>query len=126
PLILAPDKSKMSKRHGAVSIDEYFNRGYTAPAINNYLGLLGFNPGGEQEIFSLEEMVDHFTLDKIQKGGAVFDTVRLDWFNKQYLNNFSDTEIFALAESDYPELIDAKVDKKVLANLIREKIHFTT
>lgn len=85
PLILAPDRSKMSKRHGAVAISEYQEAGYLPEAILNYLALLGWNPGTEQEVFTLEELIGAFSLDKIQKGGAVFDLEKLGWLQKQHL-----------------------------------------
>ncbi|MDO8424222.1 MAG: glutamate--tRNA ligase family protein, partial [bacterium] len=75
PLILAPDKSKLSKRkHGeSVSLEYYRNKGYLPEAMVNYLALLGWNPGTEQEIFTMEELIEQFDLSKIQKGGAIFD-----------------------------------------------------
>lgn len=85
PLILAPDKSKLSKRHGAVSLSEYRQEGYLPQALVNYLALLGWNPGGEQELFSLEELTKEFTLEKVHSGGAVFDTEKLKWFNREYI-----------------------------------------
>lgn len=85
PLILAPDRSKLSKRHGAVSVLEYRNKGYWPEALINYLALLGWNPGTDQEIFSMEELVEQFSLEKIQKGGAIFDEKKLDWVNKEHI-----------------------------------------
>ncbi|MBI2097332.1 MAG: glutamate--tRNA ligase [Candidatus Vogelbacteria bacterium] len=87
PLILAPDRSKLSKRHGAVSALEYRERGYLPEALNNYLALLGWNPDTDQEIFSLAELGRLFSLDKVQKSGAVFDLEKLNWFNREYLKN---------------------------------------
>lgn len=85
PLILGPDKSKLSKRHGAVSISEYLRQGYLSDAINNYLAMLGWNPGNDKEIFSINELIDIFDITKIQKGGAVFNLEKLNWFNRAYL-----------------------------------------
>ncbi len=85
PLILAPDRSKLSKRHGAVMLSEYERQGFIQPAIINYLALLGWNPGTDQELYTLEDLVRVFDLSGIQKGGAVFDTEKLKWFNKEYL-----------------------------------------
>ena len=89
PLILAQDRSKLSKRHGAVSIAEYEKMGYLPSAIINYLALLGWNPGGEQEIFSLEELVAQFDLTRVQKGGAIFNIEKLDWINKEHMKKLS-------------------------------------
>ncbi len=92
PLILAPDKSKLSKRHGAVSVNEYKVQGFIPEALINYLALLGWNPGGEQEIFTLPELVKLFTLDRVHKAGAVFDIEKLKWFNHEHLKRLSDEE----------------------------------
>ncbi len=85
PLILAPDRSKLSKRHGAISVNEYRAQGFLPEAVLNYLALLGWNPGTDKEIFSLEELVATFDITKIQKGGAIFDIKKLRWFNREYL-----------------------------------------
>lgn len=95
PLILAPDKSKLSKRHGAVSATEYRAQGFVPEALINYLALLGWNPGGEQEIFTLAELAELFTLDRVHKGGAVFDIEKLKWFNHEHLKRLSDEEYAA-------------------------------
>ena len=85
PIILGPDKSKLSKRHGAVSVLEYRDQGYLPDALINFMALLGWNPKTEQEIFSREELIKQFSLDKVQKSGAVFDIKKLDWINGQYI-----------------------------------------
>lgn len=86
PLILAPDKSKLSKRKGtAVALTEYRDRGFLPNALLNYLALLGWNPGNDRELFSLSELKEIFDLGSVQKSGAVFDEDKLRWFNKQYL-----------------------------------------
>jgi glutamyl-tRNA synthetase len=85
PLILSPDRSKLSKRHGAMAVTEYKELGYLPEAIVNFLALLGWNPGTEQEIFSMDELIREFRLEKTQKSGAVFNTEKLDWFNKQHI-----------------------------------------
>lgn len=92
PLILAPDKSKLSKRHGALSINEYRERGFIPEALLNYLALLGWNPGGERELFTLGELVGLFTLERIHKAGAVFDIEKLKWFNHEHIKKLSDEE----------------------------------
>lgn len=92
PLILGPDRSKMSKRHGATSIDEYRARDYLPEAIVNYLALLGWNPGTEQEIFSLKELIDTFDLTKVQKGGAIFDERKLNWIQKEHIKLLPEEE----------------------------------
>ena len=95
PLILAEDRSKLSKReHGeSVSVSYYKNAGYLAEALVNFLALLGWNPGTDQEIFSLEELTEKFDLKKTQKTGAVFNVKKLDWLNKQYIKKMPIKEL---------------------------------
>lgn len=85
PLILAPDRSKLSGRHGAVSIRDYRAMGYLPEALVNYLVLLGWNPGTEKEIWSTAELIQAFDLSRIQKGGAIFDREKLNWINKEHI-----------------------------------------
>lgn len=87
PMILAPDRSKLSKRHGATSVEEFRSQGYVAEAIVNYLTLLGWGPGDERELFSLEETVELFQLEQMSKKAAIYDTKKLTWMNGQYLSS---------------------------------------
>lgn len=119
PLILAPDKSKLSGRHGAVSVTEYQKNGYLPQALINYLALLGWNPGTEQEIFSIEELIQAFDISKIQKAGAVFNIEKLNWFNKQYISKMSDDEFSAHAKN----FVSKDISNKILP-LIKEKISY--
>ncbi len=89
PLILGNDKSKLSKRHGATSVNRYRRRGYLPDAFVNFMALLGWNPGDDREIFSREELLKEFNISKIQKGGAVFNKDKLDWFNQKYIQKMS-------------------------------------
>ncbi len=85
PLILGTDKKRLSKRHGATSVTEYERLGYLPEAMVNFLGLLGWSPGGDREVMPRNELVAAFTLDGISGGDAVFNPEKLDWFNGQYL-----------------------------------------
>ncbi len=87
PLLLNPDRSKLSKRQGDVAVEDYLKKGYTPEALNNFLALLGWNPGGKNEIYSMDELIASFDINKISKAGAVFDTKKLDWMNGQYIKN---------------------------------------
>lgn len=125
PLILAPDRSKMSKRHGATSIADYRNEGFIAPAIINYLALLGWNPGTEQEVFTLTELIPAFDLDHIQKGGAVFDREKFLWFNREHLRKLSDAELVDAVMDVIPGDARAQVDNAAILRLlplIRERV----
>jgi glutamyl-tRNA synthetase len=98
PLILGPDKKRLSKRHGATSVMEYQRQGYVSAAMVNFLALLGWSPGNDQEIFAREELVALFTLEGISGGNAVFNPEKLDWFNQQHIMRMADDEIATLLE----------------------------
>src|SRR6185503_18380015 len=85
PLILGPDKKRLSKRHGATSVMEYARQGYLPEAMLNFLALLGWSPGGNQELFTRGELVRAFALEGISGGSAVFNPDKLDWFNQQHI-----------------------------------------
>ncbi len=93
PLILGPDKKRLSKRHGATSVGEYETQDYLPEAMINFLALLGWSPGGNQEVFSREELVERFTLDGISGGNAVFNSEKLDWFNQQHIMRLAADDI---------------------------------
>lgn len=84
-MILAPDHQKLSKRHGATSVAEYRDEGYLPEAIVNYLALLGWSPGDDTELFTLEDLAAAFSLERVQKSPAVFDAAKLRWFNAHYI-----------------------------------------
>jgi len=104
PLILAKDKSKLSGRHGAVSVKEYREKGYLPEAVLNYLALLGWNPGTEQELFSLDELVREFKIERINKAGAIFNEEKLQWVNKEYIKKISASEQVKLLIKWAPKL----------------------
>src|SRR3989339_2116589 len=85
PLMLNTDRSKLSKRQGDVALADYHNSGYLPEALVNFMVLLGWNPGTEKEIFSLSELVKEFSIEKVQKAGAVFNVTRLDFLNGFYI-----------------------------------------
>jgi glutamyl-tRNA synthetase len=85
PLILGPDKKRLSKRHGATSVMEYARQGFLPEAMMNFLALLGWSPGSNDELFTRDQLAAAFTLDGISGGNAVFNPDKLDWFNQQYI-----------------------------------------
>src|SRR3989344_8229505 len=93
PLILGSDRSKLSKRHGATSIEEYKKAGYLSDALFNFIALLGWSPGGDKEIMSREEIVQLFSLERVLKSGAIFDIAELDWMNGEYIRKKSPQEL---------------------------------
>jgi glutamyl-tRNA synthetase len=85
PLILGPDKKRLSKRHGATSVMEYQRLGYLSEAMVNFLAMLGWSPGNDQELFTRDQLIAQFALDGISGGNAVFNPDKLDWFNQQHI-----------------------------------------
>lgn len=98
PLLLNPDKSKLSKRQGDVAVEDYRRQGYLPEALINFVALLGWNPGTDQELFSLAELIEKFNLNKINKSGAIFDLKKLDWMNSQYLKKIAPARFAELAK----------------------------
>ena len=115
------DKSKLSKRkHGeTVSLTYYRNKGYLREAIINFVALIGWNPGTDQELFTLDELIKVFDLNKVQKGGAVFNVEKLNWFNKKYIEKMSIEEFRQGAKDFLPKDISPN-----LLPLIKEKINY--
>lgn len=85
PMILAPDRSKLSKRHGATSVEEFRDQGYMAESIINYLTLLGWSPEGTEEIFDMDKAIKEFTLERVNKTAAIYDVKKLTWINGHYM-----------------------------------------
>ena len=113
PMILATDKSKLSKRHGAVSLESYKDLGYLPAAMVNYLALLGWAPGDDREIVSLKEMVDEFDVENVNHSGAIFDIKKREWMNGEYIRKTNLEELIATVEPSakfkYGENIDSEL-----------------
>lgn len=125
PLILGADKSKLSKRHGAVALDEYKVQGYLADAIFNYLAVLGFSPPGD-EILSRDELIQVFDLAKIHKAGAVFDIKKLEWINGEYLKRMTNDELRIMIGEKYDPILPMVRERmKKLADLEEFDFFFT-
>jgi glutamyl-tRNA synthetase len=97
PMVMGQDGKKLSKRHGATSVDEFRNQGYLPEALLNYVALLGASYEEGKEFYTLEELAERFNLDKLNKAPAVFDYKKLDWYNGQYIRMKSDDDLAALA-----------------------------
>ncbi|MFA6254539.1 MAG: glutamate--tRNA ligase [Patescibacteria group bacterium] len=118
PLLLNPDRSKLSKRQGDVAVEDFLKKGYLPEALLNFVLLLGWNPGTDQEIFSnLEEMAKAFDLEKVNKSGAVFDTQKLDWLNGQYIRQKPLPELAKLCQPFFAE-VGIKADLKSLEKIV--------
>lgn len=110
PLLLNPDKSKLSKRQGDVAVEDYMKKGYLKEALINFVALLGWNPGDEQEFFTMENLISKFSLERVHKAGAVFNIEKLDWLNAEHLRSKSDDELLSmlkdeLSTSDYKDRV---------------------
>lgn len=92
PLVLDATKAKLAKRRGAKALTEYRDAGYLPEAVINYLALIGWHPEGEQEVFTVEELIKEFTLERIQKSAGIFDEIKLKWFNHAHLKKLTDEE----------------------------------
>lgn len=123
PLVFAADRTKLSKRkHGEiVSLSYYRKLGYLPGAMVNFLAFLGWNPGDDRELFSLEELVREFKLEKVQKGAAAFNVEKLDWINSQYIKKLSDADFVANAK---PFLSEKFSDRNItpLVPMLKERI----
>ncbi|MCI0777092.1 MAG: glutamate--tRNA ligase, partial [Chloroflexi bacterium] len=128
-VILGPDKAKLSKRHGALSVLQYRDDGYLPDAMFNFLGLIGWSLDDHTVIISREEFVEHFVLERMGKNPAVFDMEKLTWMNGVYLRDLPEERLADLIaerlESDLPESASRPVDKETvrsLVPLVRERI----
>jgi glutamyl-tRNA synthetase len=124
PNVYGEDGRKLSKRHGAVSVDEFREAGYVAPALQNFLALLGWAPDGETTIMSRDELVERFTLERVGRSPATFDYAKLDWMNGLYLRalddeQYADTVLEYLREQgfDWPE-----DEVRAMAPIVQEKV----
>jgi nondiscriminating glutamyl-tRNA synthetase len=98
-LFLNADRSKLSKRQGDVSVGDYIRKGYLPEAMVNFIAFLGWNPGGEKEMYSLDELIRDFSLEQVSKAGAIFNLEKLDWYNREYLKLLSNEEVANRAKS---------------------------
>lgn len=122
PLLLNPDKSKLSKRQGDVAVEDYLKRGYLPQTLVNFVGTLGFNPTSDQEIYSFDDLVKMFDLAKVNKSGAVLNMEKLDWMNNHYIRQLSENE---LAEAARP-FLQANVENDVVRRALmveRERVN---
>lgn len=118
PLILSKERKKLSKRDGATSLMDYKEKGYIKDALINFLTLLGWHPEGDEEIYSIEQLTEQFDIARVQKGGAIFDTEKLDWFNKEYIKRIPDEE-FTTIVNQYSTIT---ISHPTFLNLIKERI----
>ena len=103
PIVLSSDRTKLSKRKGALPLTDYRDRGFLPEAMINYMAMIGWNPGGEKEIFTKDEIINLFDISKVQKGGGIFDEVKLKWVNKEHMLKLNHDEYKNNLEVFMPE-----------------------
>lgn len=127
PLILGKDKSKLSKRHGAASAIEYRDQGILPEAIFNFLALLGWSPGDDTEVMGREEIIERFSIDRILKSPAVFDSEKLTWMNGVHIRQMSTEDLLERvapvlekpeAEGGLPDSVNRPIDRNYLLELL--------
>ena len=129
PMILGPDKSKLSKRHGATAVTEFQEQGYLPEAMMNFMSLLGWSLDDKTELFTKEELVQHFTIERISKTAAVFSHDKLKWMNGVYIRELSDDELLVQLlfyfDRDLPNSVPRPFSREYILNmipLIRERL----
>ncbi len=134
PLILAKDRSKMSKREGAAAVTDYEKQGYLKEAVVNFIALLGWSPGDDREVMSLDEMIESFSLDRINAPNAIFDIEKLRWMNGEYIRACDDSRLVDLIR---PFMIEAGLTTHLWINtrwdwmmkfvsILKERCHLLT
>jgi glutamyl-tRNA synthetase len=125
PLLLNPDRSKLSKRQGDVAVEEYRTKGYLPEALVNFVSLLGWNPGHEGEIFTLQELIEQFSLERVGKSGAVFNLEKLNWMNAQHVRRLPDDLVLTILRPQLKEAGFEKFDDGYLrrvVGLLKERV----
>lgn len=127
PLLLNPDRSKMSKRHGDVMVRDFARKGFFPEALVNFVALCGWNPGSDNEFYSMQDLISSFTLERVNKAGAVFDYQKLNWMNGEYLKQRDAQDLARelhplLVERGYPHIEPTYVADVIV--LVRERVAF--
>ena len=129
PLLLNPDRSKLSKRQGDVAVEDYKAKGFLREALVNFVALLGWNPGTEQELFFMQDLVDQFSLDHVNKAGAIFNIDKLNWLNFEHLRKKSDEDVLGMLKLELAQskFSGSTFSDSFLLNVIqamRERVSF--
>ncbi len=127
PLLLNEKKAKLSKRHGDVAVEDFRAKGYLRDAFVNFIALLGWNPTGDREIYSMQELIDLFDLSKVNKAGAVFDLKKLAWMNQQYLKELPSSEAVPVLKAELAKHGVTELEDNYIAQvfeLFKERVTF--
>ena len=120
PMLLGPDRSKLSKRHGAVSVDEFRQQGHLPEAMMNFLALLGWSLDDRTELMSRQELIDNFSLERVSKTAAVFNREKLEWMNGVYIRRLSPEDFLAQALPFLEEDLPSEVARPPSADYVRQ------
>ena len=125
PLLLNEDKSKLSKRQGDVAVEDFINKGYLKNALINFVSLLGWHPENDKEFFSLEELVENFSIDRINKSGAIFDREKLLWMNRKYIKMMNDQDIKKIINNKLESIniFNSKINLDKIAAYCKNRIN---
>ncbi len=126
PVVMKDKQRKLSKRHGDASFDDFIKKGYLKEALLNYIALLGWSPGNDREIFSLEELTDAFSLEGLSKSSAVFDIDKLTWMNAQYIRALPQQSFINLAMPYYKQAKVAGFDLEIITGLLQPRLERLT
>jgi glutamyl-tRNA synthetase len=123
PLVFGTDKLKLSKRRGALGMSDYRTAGYLPEALLNAMAFVGWNPGGEQEVYSKDELIKTFDFSKVQKSSAVFNPEKVDWYNREYIKALSPEGLFGYVEP-YMKSIPGYAPEmlRIIAPMVAERI----
>ena len=129
PLLLNPDKSKLSKRQGDVAVEDYKKKGYLKEALINFVALLGWNAGDDVEFYEMDKLIEKFSLERVNKAGAVFNVEKLDWLNFEHLKNKDNKEILGMLREELKtsKYSDQEFGDEFLLNVIesmKERVTF--
>tara|TARA_A100001388_G_scaffold277477_1_gene268875 strand:+ start:932 stop:2281 length:1350 start_codon:yes stop_codon:yes gene_type:complete len=125
PLLLNEDKSKLSKRQGDVAVEDFINKGYLKEALINFVALLGWHPENDNELFLLEDLVKYFSIDRVNKSGAIFDREKLIWMNREYIKKIDDSEMIKIIKSKLKliDIHDSRINLKKLSKFCKNRIN---
>ena len=131
PLLLNPDKSKLSKRQGDVAVEDYRDKEYLKEALINFVALLGWNFGDDKEFYEMDELIEKFSLERVHKAGAVFNLEKLNWLNYEHLRRKSDSEVLKIlrTEIDKSEFNNDNYQDEYLLKVIgamKERVNFVS
>lgn len=126
PVVMKDKQRKLSKRHGDASFDDFIKKGYLKEALLNYIAFLGWSPGTDREIFTLDELIEAFSISGLSKSPAIFDTDKLTWMNAQYIRALSEKDFIKTAMPYFKQCGADKFDLKLIAQIMQPRLETLT